>query len=60
KAVQNLVEFADIDLGEALRMCSLYPARVMGLEKELGKIEKGYKAKMVLLNERNDVVEVIS
>ncbi len=60
KAVQNLVEHTVTDLGEALRMCSLYPAKVMGMEKELGKIEKGYKAKMVLLNERNDVVQLIS
>ena len=59
KAVQNLVEYTGTDLGEALQMCSLYPARVMGLKKELGKIEKGYKAKMVLLNERNEVVKLI-
>jgi N-acetylglucosamine-6-phosphate deacetylase len=60
KAVKNLVEHAGIELREALRMCSLYPARVMGLEKELGKIEKSYQAKLVLLNERNDVVQLIS
>jgi N-acetylglucosamine-6-phosphate deacetylase len=59
KSVQNLVNHCGIDLGEALRMCSLYPARVVSLEKELGKIEKRYKAKLVLLNERNDVVQLI-
>jgi N-acetylglucosamine-6-phosphate deacetylase len=60
KAVQNLVEHAGIDLSEALRMCSAYPAKVIGLERELGKIDKGYKAKMVLLSEKNDVVQLIS
>jgi N-acetylglucosamine-6-phosphate deacetylase len=59
KSVQNLVNHCGIDLGEALRMCSLYPARVAGLEKELGKIEKGFKAKLVLLNETNDVMQLI-
>ena len=59
KAVQNLVKHAGIELAEALRMCSLYPARVMGLEKQLGKIEKGYEAKMVLLNDRNELVKLI-
>ena len=59
KAVQNLVKHVGVELAEALRMCSLYPARVMGLEKQLGKIEKGFQAKMVLLNDRNDVVELI-
>src|SRR5690606_5950263 len=31
KAAQNLVQFAGVSIEEALRMCSLYPARVMGL-----------------------------
>lgn len=59
KSVQNLVSYCGIELDEALRMCSLYPARVMGLQKELGKIEKGYKAKLVVLNERKDVVQLV-
>ena len=59
KAVQNLVKHTGIEPGEALRMCSLYPAKVIGLEKELGKIEKGYQAKMVLLDEKYDVVQLI-
>ena len=59
KAIQNLVKHAGIELTEALRMCSLYPARVMGLEKQLGKIEKGFQAKMVLLNDKNDLVQLI-
>ena len=46
KAVNNLVDFCDIELEEALRMCSLYPARVLGL-KHLGKIAKGYKASFI-------------
>jgi N-acetylglucosamine-6-phosphate deacetylase len=59
KAVQNLVEHTGIDLAEALRMCSTYPAKVIGLDKELGKIEKGYKVRIVALNENNDVVQLI-
>ncbi len=47
KAVQNLVQFCDIPLDEALRMCSFYPAKILGLQKELGKIEKGYKANFI-------------
>lgn len=59
KAVQNLVDHAGIELSEALRMCSLYPAKVMGLENELGKIEKGYKAKIVVMNEVSEVMQLI-
>ena len=46
KAVKNLVQHCDIELDEALRMCSLYPAQALNLN-DLGKIEKGYKASFV-------------
>ena len=49
KAVSNLVYYGHIDLGEALRMCSLYPAKVLGL-KEMGRLEKGYDARMVVMS----------
>lgn len=47
KAVQNLVAFCDVELDEALRMCSLYPAQALCLSNELGKIEIGYKADFI-------------
>jgi len=56
KAVKNLVEHCYIDLGEALRMCSLYPARVMGLQNKLGMIKKGYETALVVMN--NDLTSV--
>jgi N-acetylglucosamine-6-phosphate deacetylase len=61
KALQNLVKNVGIETGEALRMCSLYPAQVMQMDYELGKIVKGYKAKMVLLPENleNGAVKII-
>lgn len=52
KAVRNLVNHAGIDLAEALRMASLYPARVVGLDNRLGKIAKGYAAKFVLIDDK--------
>jgi len=42
------VQHCDIELDEALRMCSLYPAQVLGLG-DLGKIEKGYQASFIEL-----------
>jgi N-acetylglucosamine-6-phosphate deacetylase len=59
KAVHNLVEHCNIDLQEALRMCSLYPAKVMKLDKQLGKIEKNYKARFTILDHSLHVVKVI-
>lgn len=51
KALYNLVNHVNIKLDESLRMCSLYPAKVMGLDHELGRIRPGYKADMVLVND---------
>ena len=59
KAIQNLVKYTGMVLEEALRMCSLYPARVIHKEKELGKIEKGYKPVMVAMDEKLDVKKLL-
>jgi N-acetylglucosamine-6-phosphate deacetylase len=59
KSVQNLVKHCNIELGEAIRMCSLYPARVIGMDQRFGKIEKGYDVHMLLLDEQNELIEII-
>ncbi len=58
-AVQNLVAHSVTDLGEALRMCSYYPAKLMGLDKEYGKIASSYKASMVVMTNALEVVQLI-
>jgi N-acetylglucosamine-6-phosphate deacetylase len=60
KCVKNFVELCDINVDEALRMCSLYPAKVINKENELGLIEKGRKANWVVLNDAFDIVETIT
>ncbi|MFT4152380.1 N-acetylglucosamine-6-phosphate deacetylase [Parafilimonas sp.] len=59
KCVKNFVEHCNIDIEEALRMCSLYPAKILGKENELGIIATGRKANMVVLNDELSVVETI-
>jgi len=59
KAVQRLTSFANVELGEALRMCSLYPAKVMKMEDRLGKIQRGYDAKMAVLNKDLEVLRIL-
>jgi N-acetylglucosamine-6-phosphate deacetylase len=49
-AVKNCVEKVGIELDEALRMASLYPAKVLGLDNNLGRIAKGYKAEIIALD----------
>ena len=59
KCVKNGVEEAGIELSEALRMASLYPARVMKLDKHLGKITQGYKASFVIMNDNLEVLQAV-
>ncbi len=60
KGVKNLVEQAGVDLNEALRMASLYPAKVIGKSNELGKIKKGYHAEFVVFDKAFNVVKMIT
>ncbi len=49
-AVQNCVRHVGLPLAEALRMASGYPARVVGLDHEIGRIAPGYRADMCLFD----------
>jgi N-acetylglucosamine-6-phosphate deacetylase len=49
-AVKNAVELVGIDLAEAIRMASRYPAAMMG-EKHLGEIKAGYTASLILIDD---------
>ena len=59
KAARNLVTHAGIDTEEALRMVSLYPAQVIGKAGSMGKIEKGFDASLVMLDEMLEVESVV-
>ncbi len=56
KGVKNLVEKTGIELSEALRMASLYPARLLGMSNRLGMIKKGYKAVLVFLDDALNII----
>ncbi|KAE9528051.1 N-acetylglucosamine-6-phosphate deacetylase [Testudinibacter aquarius] len=55
ESLQNLVEQVGIDLLEALRMCSLYPARAIGADRTLGSIEVGKVANLTVFDHRFQV-----
>ncbi|HEY2726767.1 MAG TPA: amidohydrolase family protein, partial [Parafilimonas sp.] len=60
KCAKNFVDHCNIKIDEALRMCSLYPARVIKKENELGTIATGKKANLVVLSNTLDVIETIT
>lgn len=59
KSAQNLVQKVGIELDEALRMVSLYPAQVMKKADHMGKIEKGYEANLVMLDDSLEVMDMV-
>ncbi|MDX9726584.1 MAG: N-acetylglucosamine-6-phosphate deacetylase [Bacteroidales bacterium] len=57
KAVENCVKNVSIPLEEALRMATLYPARVMGISGR-GRIEAGCRADLVAFDDEFNVQKV--
>ena len=55
--VRNAVSLLDLPLAEAVRMASLYPAQFLGLANELGRIDPGYRANLVLADADLNVLE---
>jgi len=60
KGFQNLVNNVGVEKEAALRMCNLNPAKVISKENELGKIEKGFNSKMIVINDKLEFVKMIS
>ena len=55
--VRNAVELLGVELPEAARMASQYPAEFLGLGGELGRIAPGYRANLVLVDDKVEVKE---
>ncbi len=55
-AVRNVIRFGDVDLYEALRMASSYPAAALGLADRLGYLRPGYRADLIELDDDLNVI----
>ena len=56
-AVKNSVQMLGIELEEALRMASLYPAQFLNLAHKIGRIAPHYQADFTLLDDNLKVVD---
>jgi N-acetylglucosamine-6-phosphate deacetylase len=56
-AVKNCVDLLGVPLEQAARMASAYPAEFLGLGGEVGRVAPGYRANLVLCDERLQVLE---
>jgi N-acetylglucosamine-6-phosphate deacetylase len=59
EAVANCVRYVGIPLWEAVRMASLYPARILRRDHELGRVAKGYIANLAVFDENYFVKGVV-
>lgn len=59
EGVRNLVEHCGIALDEVLRMATLYPARAIGVEKQLGSIAPGMVANLTAFTRDYKIIKTI-
>ena len=54
-SVKNMSEMAEVPLHEAVNMASLIPATFLGVNEQIGSIETGKQANLVIINHNFDV-----
>jgi N-acetylglucosamine-6-phosphate deacetylase len=59
KGVRNILEATKMTLCEVIKMATYNPARVIGIDDHYGKIDLGYAADFVLLDDALEVAETI-
>jgi len=59
KAVRNMMDHTGIGMREAFIMGSLNPARLLGIDREVGSLERGKRANLIVVTERMDVRAVV-
>lgn len=58
KAVINMMSYVEVSIWEAVSMASLNPARLLGLDREIGSIEVGKRANIVAVDNNGEVKSV--
>jgi N-acetylglucosamine-6-phosphate deacetylase len=56
QSLKNCISKVGIEVNEALRMASLYPAKVLSMDHHYGMIQKGYDALFTALDEDLNIV----
>jgi N-acetylglucosamine-6-phosphate deacetylase len=57
RGVRNLMEFTGASLADAVALAGRNPARMMGLDREVGVLAAGRSADIAVLSAKNEVVE---
>lgn len=56
QAVKNVIQYCNINLEDALQMASSIPAKLLGMENKIGKLEEGLPDCFLLLNQELELV----
>lgn len=60
EAVYNMVKYLGVPINEAVRMASLNPAQALGFHKDIGSIEEGKRADLILFDKDINIKKVFS
>jgi N-acetylglucosamine-6-phosphate deacetylase len=55
KALENISLHADIPLGEAIRMGTIYPANAIGIANTIGQIKRGMTANLIIFDSKFNI-----
>lgn len=58
-AVRNIMTHTPTGLCQAVRMASLTPAELLGMDSEIGSIKKGKKANLIIMDDAVNIKKVI-
>jgi len=58
-AIKNMIGWTNVTINQAINMASLNPARVLGVEEEIGSIHIGKLANLVVLDQNFQIVDTI-
>ncbi|KAE9540137.1 N-acetylglucosamine-6-phosphate deacetylase [Ursidibacter maritimus] len=56
ESIRNVIQHTDISLEEAIRMCTLYPAKAIHVDDKLGSIEVGKIANLTVFDNQFNVL----
>lgn len=60
ECLQNCVHKVQIPLEEALRMTTLYPAQLLQLDNQYGKVQTGYRADLLVLDKALNLKAILN
>lgn len=59
KAMKNVAEWCDLSVPEVVRMVTLNPARILGLEERIGQLKEGIQANLVFFDSEYNIKKTI-